>query len=196
MSIVVERVHGSAIARHLPQVAALRIAVFREYPYLYAGSLAYEERYLARYASSPDSLIVLARDADRIVGAATAMPLTAHSDDVVPPFVAAGYDVARVYYFGESVLDSVHRGRGLGHRFLDEREAFARDRGYALIAFCAVDRPPDHPRRPADYRPLDELWTRHGFVRRPELFTTFAWRDRDETEETPKQMTFWTKSLA
>jgi GNAT superfamily N-acetyltransferase len=192
----VERVQGAAIERHLPALAALRIAVFREFPYLYDGTLAYEHTYLASFARSPGAAIVIARDGDRVVGAATAMALAAHADDVAPALVAAGYDPARVCYFGESVLDRSYRGRGIGNAFFVEREAHARSLGAATAAFCAVVRSDDHPRRPADYRPLDPLWTKHGFVRRPEIMASFSWRDLDETAESAKPMVFWTKQLA
>jgi GNAT superfamily N-acetyltransferase len=195
VSLVVERVQGADIARHLLALANLRIDVFREFPYLYVGSLDYERTYLANYASSPDAVIVIARDGDRVVGASTAMPLATHSDDVAPPLVAAGYDPQRVFYFGESVLDREYRGRGLGNAFFVEREAHARAREFTTAAFCAVVRPKDHPRRPADYRPLDQLWAKHGFVERPDVSTTFSWRDLDDDVETPKPMRFWTKEL-
>ena len=190
MSLVVERVEGAAIERHLPALAELRIAVFREYPYLYAGSLEYERGYLAHYAASPDAVVVLARDGERVVGAATAMPLLVHSDDVVPPLRAAGYDPARVFYFGESVLDAAYRGRGIGHTFFVEREAHARAHGFTTAAFCAVERP-DHRLD----RPVHALWAKHGFVRRPDITTTFSWRDLDDAEESAKLMVFWTKEL-
>jgi GNAT superfamily N-acetyltransferase len=195
VSVAVERVQGVAIEHHLPALAELRIAVFREYPYLYAGSLDYERTYLAHYATSPAALVVLARDGERVVGAATAMPLLVHSDDVVPPLVAAGYAPARVLYFGESVLDRAYRGRGLGHAFFVEREHHARTHNFTTATFCAVERPADHPLKPVDHRPLHPLWEKHGFVRRPDITTTFTWRDLDEAVESPKQMVFWTKEL-
>ncbi|MEO7735670.1 MAG: GNAT family N-acetyltransferase, partial [Kofleriaceae bacterium] len=103
MTLAIELATGAAIATHLDAIAALRILVFREYPYLYEGSLDYERRYLASYARSPASLVVLARAGDRVIGASTALPLTDHSDAVVPPLVRAGFDPGAVCYFGESV---------------------------------------------------------------------------------------------
>ena len=194
-AIRIERATGAEIERYLDALAALRIAVFREYPYLYDGSLAYEHEYLASYAGSPDSLVVVACDGDRVVGASTALPLTRHSDDVVPPLVRAGFDPARVYYLGESVLEPAYRGRGLGGRFFEERERRARELGFGFAAFWAVERPADHPLRPASYRPPGALWRRHGFERRPDIAGTFAWRDVGEAEETAKPMVFWVKSL-
>ncbi len=195
MTVELARITGDAITEHLPALAALRIGVFREWPYLYAGTREYEETYLANYAASPEALVVLARDGDRIVGAATAMPLVKHSDEVVPPLLAAGYDPSLVCYFGESVLDPAYRGRGIGHAFFEHREAHAREIGARHAAFCAVERPDDHPRRPAEYRSLHGLWERHGFVRRPDIATTFSWRDLDDDHETAKPMVFWLKEL-
>jgi GNAT superfamily N-acetyltransferase len=192
----VETVTGGDVLHYLSALAVLRIEVFREWPYLYDGDVAYEERYLAPYASAPDTVVAIAWAGDELVGAATAMPLAAHSDEVAPPLVTAGFDPATVYYFGESVLRRAFRGRGLGHRFFDEREGFARARGYRTAAFCAVDRPADHPERPADYVPLDRFWSKRGFVRRPDIVGSFAWKDLDDDAETAKPMVFWVKDLA
>jgi GNAT superfamily N-acetyltransferase len=196
VTVRIELVTGAAIAPYLDAVAALRIAVFREYPYLYEGSAEYEQQYLASYASSPASLVVLALDGSRAVGASTALPLVQHLDAVVPPLAAAGFAPETVYYFGESVLEPTYRGRGLGARFFEERERRARELGFATATFCAVDRPPDHPRRPRDYQPPGALWRRHGFVRRPDIVCDFEWRDVGDDHETAKPMVFWIKELA
>ncbi len=195
-AIRIECATGAAIERYLDALAALRIGVFREYPYLYDGSLAYEHEYLASYAGSPASLVVVAWDGDRVVGASTALPLALHSDDVVPPLARAGFDPATVYYFGESVLEPAYRGRGLGSRFFEERERRDRELGFATATFCAVERPADHPLRPAGYQPPGALWRRHGFERRSDIVGTLSWRDLGETEETAKPMVFWIKPLA
>lgn len=190
----IERVSGAAIEPYLRDLAALRITVFRAYPYLYEGSQDYEESYLRSYARNAQSTVVLARDGERVVGAATAMPLLAHSDKLGPVLAAAGFDPTHVYYFGESVLLPSHRGLRIGHAFFDQREAAAREHGYALAAFCAVQRD-DHPARPADYRPHDPFWGKRGFTKRPDIHTHFAWRDLGDAHETEKLMQFWIKEL-
>jgi GNAT superfamily N-acetyltransferase len=196
VTVRIERATGAAIVPYLEDLAALRIAVFREYPYLYEGSADYERRYLASYASSPESLVVVALDGSRVVGASTAMPAVQHSDAVAPPLARAGFAPDAVYYFGESVLEPAYRGRGLGARFFEERERRARELGFGVAAFCAVDRPPDHPRRPRDYQPPGALWRRHGFARRPDIVCDFAWCDLGDAEDTAKPMVFWIKELA
>ncbi len=191
MTVTVERVVGADVAGLVPALARLRIAVFAEFPYLYLGTDAYERDYLQTYVRCPDAVVVVARDGERVVGASTALPLTAEPDEVRAPLVAAGLDPAAFLYLGESVLDPAYRGRGLGHAFFDHREAHARALGLPRTCFCAVERPADHPRRPPDYQPLRAFWQRRGYVRHPELATTFSWRDLDEPAETAKPMVFW-----
>ncbi|WP_027351645.1 GNAT family N-acetyltransferase [Halotalea alkalilenta] len=188
---------GARMRDHVDALARLRIAVFREFPYLYDGDIDYETRYLDTYARSEQSLCVLAIDAGRPVGAATGIPLDAETEECRRPFEAAGIDPAEVFYFGESVLLPAYRGRGLGVRFIDEREAYARRlERFRLCAFCAVERPLDHPRRPPGYQPLDAFWRRRGFAPAAGLATSFRWRDIDEATESAKPMNFWIKEIA
>ncbi|MCY1520635.1 hypothetical protein D9M68_554170 [compost metagenome] len=188
---------GAEIAPHIDDLARLRIAVFREFPYLYDGTAEYEAEYLDTYARSADSLCVLVLDGGRMVGASTGLPLADETEEFRRPFADAGWDVRRIFYFGESVLLPAYRGLGLGVRFFEEREAHAlRLKRFQRCAFCAVVRPPDHPRRPADYQPLNEFWARRGYFHHPELHTEYLWRDLDETEESAKPMSFWLKEIA
>lgn len=185
---------GNAIAGHLDALAELRIRVFRDFPYLYDGDHAYEADYLRRYAECPDSLFVLAFDGETLVGAATGMPLRDECDAFRAPFEAHGYAVARIFYYGESVLLPEYRGQGIGKAFMAERERHATQAGYDLVAFCAVQREADHPARPATYQPLDGFWKQQGYERHPELTTHFAWKDLGDSHESEKPMTFWLKA--
>ena len=194
--LAVQAFEGGAIRPHLPALAALRIEVFRAFPYLYEGSLDYERRYLESYAACDQSVVVIARDGAEVVGASTALPLRAHGEGMGPVFQRAGIDPERVFYLGESVLRAAYRGRGIGHAFFDQREAVARRQGFSLCAFCAVERPADHPARPADYVPHDAFWQRRGYRRSPELSAHFSWRDLGDTEESEKRMVFWLKELS
>lgn len=186
---------GQAITPYLLALARLRIRVFRDFPYLYDGELSYEEDYLGRYADNPNSLFVLAFDGENLVGAATGQPLEDEVDEFRRPFKANGIKPERVFYYGESVLLHAYRGSGVGKRFLAEREAHAKRQGFGLVAFCAVERPMDHPYKPADYRPLHGFWNDQGYQRHGELATTFAWRDIGEQNESHKPMVFWLKPL-
>lgn len=191
-----ERLHGPGIARRVHELAELRMTVFREWPYLYEGDLAYERRYLQYYVDSPRAFALLVFDGNEAVGATTAMPLADEAQAMQAPFREAGFDVGRVFYNAESVLLPEYRGRGLYRTFFEEREAYARDFGeYDWITHCAVQRPDDHPLRPADARPLDDVWRHFGYAPRPDLMATYPWRDVGETGETEKPLMFWLKAL-
>ncbi|GGL84361.1 GNAT family acetyltransferase [Deinococcus aerolatus] len=165
--------------------------MFRAFPYLYDGTVPYEEAYLRTYLDTEDAVVLLARDGDAVVGASTAVPLIHETSAVQAPFEHSGVGVEDVLYLGESVLLPQYRGRGLGHAFFDGREAHARRLGLGVTAFCAVQRPEDHPARPAGYRPLNAFWSARGYMERPDLQTTMDWQDVGETAETPKPMRFW-----
>lgn len=190
----IDVVSGRDVLPWLDELAALRIRVFREFPYLYDGSPAYERGYLAEYADSERGLIVLALAEDRVVGCSSGLPLSDAAPEFRQPFLDGGRDPEQMFYFGESVLDAGFRGQGLGHRFFDAREAHAAALGFATTAFCAVRRPADHPLRPADYRPLDGFWARRGYVQHPELVARFAWKDLGDSAETKKELVFWLRS--
>jgi GNAT superfamily N-acetyltransferase len=196
VTLRVETLTGAALPPLLPALAALRTEVFREWPYLYDGSSDYEQAYLRRYAEAPDAAMVVAFDGDRPVGVATCLPMAAASEGVIAPFLAAGRDVSRICYFGESVLLRAWRGQGIGVAFFRGREAHARGIAHVdTAAFCAVQRPDDHPARPAGHVPLDAFWRKRGFVFHPELVATMSWREIGQPEETEKPLAFWLKAL-
>lgn len=192
---IVRCMSGADLEARLDDVARLRVAVFRDWPYLYAGDMGYERNYLAAYAASADSVFVLAFDGDTVVGASTGLPLADDDAAFQAPFVAHGIDVGAVFYFGESVLLPAYRGRGVGHAFFDAREAHARALGrFSTTAFCAVDRAAADPRRPAGHRDNDVFWTRRGYVRRPGLRMQLDW-DEIGRGECRHSLTFWTRAL-
>ena len=55
---------GAEIKAVMPELARLRMIVFRDWPYLYDGTLDYEEEYLAKFAAAPGAVCVVARDGD------------------------------------------------------------------------------------------------------------------------------------
>ncbi len=178
----------------IPELARLRIEVFRDFPYLYDGDFEYEKKYLQTYIDCTESVIVIAFDGDKVVGASTAIPMKHETEQLKKPFVENGYNLDDIFYCSESVLNKNYRGLGIGVRFFEQREAHAEDLGgFKHICFCCVERPADHPRRPANYVPLDQFWNKRGYVKHPELATTYTWKDLDEADETPKPMTFWLK---
>jgi len=193
--IRVEALTGEALDAVLDDVAGLRIEVFRAFPYLYDGSLEYERDYLANYRNCENAIVIGAFDGLRLVGAATGTPMEGHSDGFSLPFDQSPYQIEDIFYCAESVLLPEYRGRGIGHRFFDEREAHGRKLGRNYSAFCGVIRPDDHPLRPAGYLPLDGFWRKRGYRPLDGVIANFSWLDIGEEEQTEKPLQFWIREL-
>ena len=187
---------GPEIASVFDELAALRIAVFRDYPYLYEGTVSYEKDYLKTYAQSERAFLFAVYNQQKMVGATTCIPLRDETADIRRPFEEAGFDIDRIFYFGESILLPEFRGMGLGHRFFDEREEHARSFGiFKMSCFCSVEREENHPAKPADYRSNDAFWTKRGYKKDPSLRSSFEWPDLGEVSSTPKPMVYWIRAL-
>jgi GNAT superfamily N-acetyltransferase len=196
MSCRVDSLTGAAMRAAIPALARLRVTVFRDWPYLYDGTLGYESAYLRRFAASEDAVVIAACDGGDIVGAATGAPLGDHAEDFARAFAGNSFDIDSIFYCGESVLLPAYRGQGLGHAFFDHREAQARSLGgFTHSTFCAVVRPPNHPLRPMDYVPLDAFWHKRGYAKVDGMMARFAWKDIDQAAETAKPMQIWLKAL-
>ena len=57
MTIRVEPLTGPALIRALPALARLRITVFREWPYLYEGTVAHEFQHLIHHDVDADDAV-------------------------------------------------------------------------------------------------------------------------------------------
>jgi len=187
---------GPDLETALAALARLRIEVFRAFPYLYEGSLAYEETYLRKLAKAKDAFIVAAEtDEGGIVGCATGSGLDDQHAEFALPLQAASYDLASTFYFGESVLLPTYRGHGIGHAFFDAREAHAIAHGYKRACFCAVERPAGHPKRPPGYSPLDRFWTARGYRKLPGVTCHFTWPEEAGGPDLSHPMAYWLREF-
>lgn len=194
MSLTFRSFIGAEVSAVLGDLARLRIAVFRDWPYLYDGDLTYERTYLELYTDTR-AIVVGAFDGDQMVGAATGMPLTDHDDDFGSALAGIAVPLETIFYCAESVLLPLYRGQGAGHAFFDAREAHGRTLGLTHAAFCGVQRPEDHPARPAGYRPLDTFWQKRGYAPVPGAIAHFSWKDLGDEFQTDKPLQFWMKRL-
>lgn len=188
-------VRGAELVPLLPALAALRIEVFRDWPYLYEGDETYERGYLRAYADDPDAAVVVAALDGEPVGAATCQPMANTHGEVRAAFESGGVDPATTCYFGESVLRRAHRGGGVGVGFFAHREAHARALGLRRAVFCGVVRDPSDPRRPPDHTPLDAFWRKRGYRPLPGVVVRLDWREVGGSDEVPHDLTAWSKAL-
>jgi len=195
MNIQLKQLQGDAISGLINELANLRMEVFKEFPYLYDGSAEYEKEILKTYLNNREAMLIVAFDADKVIGASTAIPLTGETDEVKKPFIEHNIPLEEVFYFGESVLLRPYRGKGIGRRFMQLREQHAANCGYKYASFCAVVRPEFHALKPENYRNLEGFWMAQGFTKQNHMRTAFYWKDLDKPAEDEKEMVFWLKHL-
>jgi GNAT superfamily N-acetyltransferase len=196
MTIKTLTVVGNKLEAYIQDLSRLRIAVFREYPYLYDGTEDYEQAYLQTYVASGSAMAVLALDGDRVIGASTGISMADETAQFKQPFSKAGMDPETLFYCGESVLLPDYRGQGIYKQFFSGREDYARSLSdINHSCFCAVVRPDNHPLKPEGYIPLDGVWKHFGYQPRTDLITHYPWKDIDQTESTDHPMMFWIKHL-
>ena len=193
--IDVRALTGAVLEAALDNLAALRITVFRDWPYLYDGSFDYEREYLQTYRDNPGALLIGAFHEGRLIGASTSTLMEDHAAAFSAPFTALNIPLSDVLYGAESVLLPAYRGIGLGHRFIDLREAHARAMGRSYVAFCSVTRPLTHPMKPQNARTNDAFWLGRGYAPLPGVIAEFSWRDLGDQDETVKSLQFWMRKL-
>lgn len=187
---------GSEARSRKDEIARLRLSVFSEYPYLYEGTLAYEEKYLETYFRAQHALLCLVYDGSQCVGASSGILAAEEEESFRLPLLAHGLDPSSVFYCGESVLLPAYRRQGWGKKFFAAREAFARQLPQVqYMAFAAVVREKDHPSKPEFYQPLDAFWQAQGYHPEAGLQAVYTWQDRGAASETAKTMQFWLKKL-
>ncbi|MGE3850135.1 MAG: GNAT family N-acetyltransferase [Planctomycetota bacterium] len=204
----ITELRGASVADDIEHVGRFRLRWFREWPYLYDGTMEYEQHYLQCFADEPRSLLVLVHDdgdgdgGGSLMAVSTSLPLLADADILagVPQlFREAGHDPADFYYYSETLVDPAHRGRGVGQAIYARREAEARRLGFSRVCFASVVRTADDPRRPASYRGNDRFWGLQGFARaEPPLTITFKWptiQADGRTVEQANTLEFWLRDL-
>lgn len=192
-----KNVYGEEIETYFNDISRIRVTVFREWPYIYEGSVDYERQYLQNYFDNERSLCILCFHENQVIGISTLMPLEGEHEDLKKPLREAGYDITKIFYYSESCLLKAFRGRGTYAEFFKRREEHVKyfSTDYESVCFCSVVRPDQHPLKPQDYRPLYESWRKYGFEKVENLQMSFLWQDLDQTTETRKFLDVWMKSL-
>ena len=193
--LTVRALKGDDLDAALDDIARLRISVFRDWPYLYDGTQAFERSYLSSYRANPEALLVAAFDGKTLIGASTSTRMEDHAEAFATPFKPVGIALTQIVYGPESAVLPPYRGLGLGHRFFELREAHARRLGRTHVAFAAVRRPDTHPARPATFRSNDAFWTAQGYAPLPGVVAEFGWKDLGDKVESAKLLQFWMRQL-
>lgn len=191
---------GAEAGPFIERLAEFRITYFREYPYLYQGTPAYEAQYLKGYYENPRALLVTVHQQGALTGISTGIPL-GESDGITQGAAAllarAGLRPEAAYYFGEIILAPEARGSGLCRRIFRLQEQAAAALGYKATCLLSVLRPADHPLKPPGYRETDTLWRHLGYSPL-EGTVSFSWpviQPQGPPVEQENPMALWAKAL-
>ena len=188
-----EVIGGEKIKDVIDELGIFRISIFKEYPYLYDGNLDYERKYLSRYSNTSDSFLLLARDSQGILGAATGIPLINDEPEFIEPFKDQNLD--EIFYLGELMIRNDNRGQGLGSLLLRNLLDLIDKKRFKAVCLYTVDRGDNHPLKPESYQSPDSLWRKFGFEKHPSHVVYFSWQDLGNVVETEKPMNEWIKNL-
>ncbi len=195
-NIEIKVLKGSEILPYIHQVAQLRITIFREFPYLYEGTVSSEEKYLKMYSRTKNSTFIIALDHEKVIGVVTGVPVAESMDEIKALFHEKKIPTDGVYYLGDIVLLKEYRKRKIGRDLFKAFEKSVRSTGkYQTMALCEIDRSRTNLKKPADYIPLETFWTRQGFIKHPNLIAHFSYQEIGNEEMTLHPMIFWTKEL-
>ncbi|MTH99557.1 GNAT family N-acetyltransferase [Roseibium sp. RKSG952] len=181
--------------QRIEELATLRMRVFREWPYLDAGSLAFEHNYLRRQAQLSEGLTVGGFDGNCLIGTVAGKPLKNALSAYREPLESRGHDTGSIFYLAEIVLDHRYRGRGLGHEMFVAYEQHAKRLGYETSMLCCVIRSENHSPGPGSVPYLDRFWEKHGYDKLRGVVAHCPWQDVGEAEETEKPMQVWWRRL-
>lgn len=188
-------VPGREARPYCDQLAALDMAIFKEWPYLYEGTLEGEAQYLENYFKSEKSLFLLLMRGDAIVGSASFIPLEEEIDEIQSPFKVAGLPCNDYLYVGVVMILKEYRRPGLIRALYEHALEYAKSIGKRAGALAMIERPADDSRRPADDRPLDGMCQAFGFEKQDGLEVHVEWTDITTHMPAPVVMKIWTKKL-
>lgn len=196
--MIYERYIGAEVQRVVQEVSRYRIKYFKEFPYLYAGTMEYEAEYFREFATDPNAYVELIRDKGGIVGLATGIPLCSDSDilkDTQELFKKNNKSQTEFFYIGEIIIDETYRNKGLSRILLDNIEQFAREKGFEMLTLATVVRDVNDPRCPLGYKSSDHVWEKQGYKKTSMIFE-YHWPTitiSGEVEDLLNPMVFWIK---
>ncbi len=196
-SITYKSLRGEETKKYCTEFAALCHQIFAEYPYLYNGEDEGYESYISSYGNSPNSIVCLAFDGSKIIGACAGIPLDESRDCYQVPFLNQGLGLESFFYIGELILLKNYRGVGIGEKLYNQLESIVlKDGLYSKMTCCNIQVAKNDPRAPKDYKHIEyPLWIKLGFKKCLDISYDSFWVNIGEKEESPHRLVFWIKEL-
>lgn len=188
---------GPEAKKYVTDIANIRIQVFKEFPYLYAGTLEYEQEYSDYFSKDERAILIAAMQDERIIGFITGMPLSLENPltkDVAQKLLAKGLtDISHYYYLGEAIVLAEYRKPLLIYNLFKKFKEETKNFTYQKIGILTVIRDKNHPLRPAGYRSIESILKYFKF-HPTDIIIDFEWptfQASGEIENAANPMLFW-----
>ena len=187
---------GNEVIPHLKRLIAIRFWFYRDYPYFYDGSIEDEENYLRWYANSENTLLVVAKRDDEVVGAIIGHPLPESLEENKEAF--QGTEVSRedLFYLGDNMVIRELKSGNLREQMYWEFESAVKYlRKYKGIVVCEIERDENDPKKITNNYFDEFTWISLGFIREPNQIVNFSWKEIGDAESSNHHMIFSRKSI-
>jgi len=194
--LYIKALSGKDAQSYTEQIAQLRITMFRKYPYLYDGDMKNEESYLQTYWKSQKStFLLLFNSEDEIVGLSSSRPLDEEMPEVKKPFLNTEIDLSKCLYIGETLIKEKYQGMQILDQMVKYYKEMVPKQAYECVLFMTVLREDNHPAKPDNYQPLDEIWKHYGFevMKGKKIFLN--WKRIDTQNEEENTLIVWGQSV-
>jgi ribosomal protein S18 acetylase RimI-like enzyme len=204
MNICIQRYQGKNIKSEIEILSEFRLRFFREFPYLYVGTMEEEQELVESYLVDPTTRLVVARDRDasnEIVGVAIGTELSSEIENLFQSDKSSQNNELLsepFFYFGEMIFLPDYRSKGIGKQLLEELKKSGREQGFNRFCFLAVERANDDIRRPADYVDSELFFRKFGFEK-TDVFVSFDWNTIQaggHVEKTTNRLNLWVDNPA
>lgn len=191
-SLDIRAYHGDELLKWVNIIAEMRISEFRNFPYLYAGNIEIEKKYLTSYTQDIKSAVIIASYQDKIAGILTGMPLTSHLDPVNGAkelFIKNGLNPLEYYYCGEFIVKPEFRNQGIAKMLYIKQVEYAKKQRFKKFCLMTVDR----SKKPPSYFDTELLWKKLGFIK-TDMKVKLSWptiNENQSIEDREHVLTFW-----
>lgn len=191
---------GIAVRPFVDQISLMRITEFEPYPYLYKGTQNYEREYMMGFSNEPKSCLVVATEAEKVVGVLTAMPLKSEAtilNETEDFFRKNGLDPNVFFYLGEFIVIPEYRRKGISKKMEDIVIAQLRKWNYSWVCIATVYRPDSDPRKPKNYLSQDRIWIKLGYSKM-NISTQYDWPtilENGEIKNISNTLIYWKKEI-
>ena len=186
---------GHEFQQYTNEIAALRMLVFKEYPYLYDGDMQTELDHLNDYSKSKNSILIIVKDEQKVIGAVTGIPLAEVDEVFLTPF-AKNEPIDSIFHLGEILLLKEYRGKGIGYKTYKLFEDLVREKKqYNKIAIIEVVRDQDDPRKPKNYISARKFWEKMGYTEHPKMVIHTFYKEVDSPEKVPHTLVYSFKDM-